>query len=98
MKKLSEDGFGFRDTETGFRDTHGRFWLAAGGLDIRDFGDLGVEDAINKIKTEANICMGERHLVKAPSNMKAKRVSPVKKKLYSDKVLSEGIKWLDNLE
>lgn len=99
-------GFGFRDTETGFRDTDGRFWLAAGGLDIRDFGGLDIGDAINKIKNEANICMGERHLVdisekhlvKAPGNMKARRVSPVQKKLYSDKVLSEGIKWLDNLD
>ena len=48
-----------RDVETGFRDKDNRFWLASGNLDIRNFGDLTIKDAIDKIKRNANTCTGE---------------------------------------
>lgn len=51
-------GFGYRDVETGFRDPDGRFWLAAGNFSIRMFPDLTVEEAITKIKENANVCQG----------------------------------------
>jgi len=51
-------GFGFRDIETGFRDPLNSelFWLVSGGFDIRDYPELTIEEAINKIKKEANTC------------------------------------------
>lgn len=47
-------GFGWRDVETGYRDVDGRFWLVSGDFDIRDYPDIDVNDAIRKIKQEAN--------------------------------------------
>lgn len=56
-----EIGFSFesRDIETGYRDPQGRFWLASGNFDIRDYPDLTVDEAIAKIKAKANGCVGE---------------------------------------
>lgn len=51
-------GFGHRDIETGFRDINGQFWLASGDFDIREFPLLGIDDAIRKIKENANNCRG----------------------------------------
>jgi len=45
-------------TETGFRDTDGKFWLAA-SFDIRNFPDDTIEEAVERIKTSANVCTGE---------------------------------------
>jgi hypothetical protein len=50
-------GFGWRDIETGFRSPDNKFWLASGGFDIRDFPDLTVSEAIEKIKENANTCV-----------------------------------------
>ena len=47
------------DTETGFRDPEGKFWLASCDFDIRKFDDLTVREAITKIKEYANTCTGD---------------------------------------
>ena len=52
-------GFGWRDVETGYRDENDNFWLASGGFDIRDCTELTIEEAILKIKQNANSCIGE---------------------------------------
>lgn len=52
-------GFGWRDVETGYRDENDNFWLASGGFDIRDYPELSREEAILKIKQNANTCVGE---------------------------------------
>ena len=51
-------GFGWRDVETGFRDPYGRFWLASGNFSIRAYPELTVKEAIQKIKENANTCIG----------------------------------------
>ena len=51
-------GFGWRDVETGFRDMEGKFWLAAGSFDVRDFGAETVQEAIDLVKDNANVCIG----------------------------------------
>ncbi len=62
-------GFGYRDVETGFRDSYAmnygkNFWLASGLMDIRDFilpHVTGVEwdECVAWIKGHANTCIGE---------------------------------------
>ena len=53
-------GFSFgRDTETGFRDVDGKFWLASGMFDIRDYLPMSFGDAVELIKSNANNCNGE---------------------------------------
>ena len=47
-----------RDIETGFCDKEDLFWLASGMFDIRNYPDLTIEEAIQKIKDNANICKG----------------------------------------
>jgi hypothetical protein len=49
---------GVRDIETGYRDPSGRFWLASGMFDIREFCPLDFEKAIDMIKDNANTCIG----------------------------------------
>ena len=48
----------FRDTETGFKDATGKFWLASGMFDIRDFPELTIPEAVDMVKKEANTCIG----------------------------------------
>lgn len=52
-------GFGFRDTETGFRSPDGEFWLASGMLDVRLSGSETIGEAIDWIKKNANTCTGK---------------------------------------
>lgn len=52
-------GFGLRDTETGFRDKDGKFWLASGMFDIRDYATDTIPDAIRRIKKNSNTCRGQ---------------------------------------
>ena len=52
-------GYGWRDIETGYRDTNGDFWLASGGFDVRDSGVKTIKDAIEWVKTNANTCKGD---------------------------------------
>jgi len=52
-------GGGIRDTETGFTDASGKFWLVSGMFDIRDFPEMTIPEAIRHIKDNANTCMGE---------------------------------------
>lgn len=49
-------GFGHRDTETGYRDTEGNFWLASCGRDVRESGAKTVGEAIQWVKDKANTC------------------------------------------
>jgi hypothetical protein len=56
--RLTGWGGGLRDTETGFKDKDGKFWLASGMFDIRRFPELLLKDAIELIKKEANTCIG----------------------------------------
>jgi hypothetical protein len=51
-------GFGWRDTETGYRDVDGKFWLASGMFDVRESGAKTVEEAIKWVKDNANNCVG----------------------------------------
>jgi len=51
-------GFGYRDIETGFRDTDGNFWLASGNYDVRKSGCKTVGEAIEWVKINANTCVG----------------------------------------
>lgn len=53
-------GFSFgRDTETGFRDADGKFWLASGMFDIRNHLPMQFGEAVELIKSNANNCKGE---------------------------------------
>ena len=53
-------GFGYRDVETGYKDTEGKFWLASGHKDVRNLNpDVSIEYCIDWIKREANTCVGE---------------------------------------
>lgn len=47
-----------RDTETGYKDTEGKFWLVSGMFDIRECPDLTISEAIELIKSQANTCKG----------------------------------------
>jgi hypothetical protein len=51
-------GFGWRDTETGYRSPEGKFWLASGGYDVRHSGLSTMRDAIEWVKRNANTCVG----------------------------------------
>lgn len=51
-------GFGYRDVETGFRDLDGKFWLASGHCDVRFSNCLTLGEAIEWVKSMANICRG----------------------------------------
>ena len=51
-------GGGLFDTETGYKAPDGKFWLASDMFDIRDYPDLELEQAIEKIKIYANTCVG----------------------------------------
>jgi len=48
---------GIRDTETGFRDPDGNFWLASGMYDVRESGAKTVGEAIAWVKEKANTCV-----------------------------------------
>ena len=48
---------GIRDTESGFRDSDGNFWLASGMYDVRESGSKTIVEAIEWIKGKANTCV-----------------------------------------
>ena len=58
LDRLTGWGGGIHDTETGFTDPDGTFWLASGRFDIRRYGTLSIEGAVALIKKEANTCVG----------------------------------------
>jgi hypothetical protein len=49
-------GYGQRDTETGYRDSDGLFWLASGCCDVRESGCKTIGEAIEWVKARANTC------------------------------------------
>lgn len=59
LNRMTGWGDGIRDIETGFKDVNGKFWLASGMFDIREFPVLSVEQGIEKIKQCANTCTGQ---------------------------------------
>jgi hypothetical protein len=62
VDRLTGFGFGWRDVETGFRDTDNNFWLASGKFDIRlesHFRKMTISEAIQMIKDNANTCIPE---------------------------------------
>jgi hypothetical protein len=52
-------GYGWRDIETGFRSPDGKFWLASGNFDVRNSGSSTMQEAIDRVKKNANTCIGE---------------------------------------
>ena len=58
VDRLTGYSGGIRDTETGYRDPDGKFWLATGGYDVRASGAETMRDAINWVKKNANTCVG----------------------------------------
>ena len=59
LDRLTGYGDGdIRDIETGYKDKDGLFWLASGNFDIRDYGELSYIEAVDKIKKNANTCVG----------------------------------------
>ena len=52
-------GFGWRDVETGYRDTNGEFWLASGNQDVMMSGVKTIGEAIKWVKERANTCVGK---------------------------------------
>ena len=57
-------GFGWRDIETGYCDNYlapletPNMWIAT-GFDIRNYPDATLEEAVQLIKKNANVCRGE---------------------------------------
>lgn len=51
-------GFGWRDTETGYRCPDGKFWLASGMFDVRKSEAKTIGEAIEWVKKNANNCIG----------------------------------------
>ena len=52
------DGFGVRDTETGYRTPEGEFYLASGNYDVRRQNFKTIGEAIVWIIDNANTCRG----------------------------------------
>lgn len=46
-----------RDTETGYRDQEGHFWLASCMVDVRNSGAATIGEAIEYVKRNANTCV-----------------------------------------
>lgn len=59
LDRVTGFGDGMRDTETGYRDPDGKFWLASGWFDIRNQNCKTIAEAIDCIKRNANNCRGE---------------------------------------
>ena len=53
------DGHDRRDIETGYRDPDGKFWLASGGVDVRESNAQTLQEAIEWVKVRANTCIPE---------------------------------------
>jgi hypothetical protein len=58
LDRMTGWGNGIRGIETGYSDKNGKFWLASCGFDIREYPDLDLPQAIEKIKEYANTCVG----------------------------------------
>lgn len=55
-RKTGYEG-GWFDTESGYRDADGKFWLASGNRDVRDNADFTVQQSIDWVKAHANTCV-----------------------------------------
>ena len=60
LDRMTGFGGGIRDTETGFRDMDGNFWLASGNLDVRESDAKTIGEAIAWVKENANTCNPDR--------------------------------------
>ena len=61
-------GLGWYDTESGYRDTEGEFWLASGQYDVRYAGLTTMQEHIDWIKDRANTCIGNINKDKRADN------------------------------
>jgi len=59
LDRRTRSGNGIRDTETGFRDPDGAFWLASGMQDVRDSSVKTWGEAVQWVKDHANTCKGK---------------------------------------
>ena len=57
LDRVTGFSYGVRDTETGFRDMDGNFWLASGMVDVRLSNAKTVGEAIEFVKQRANTCV-----------------------------------------
>ncbi len=57
VDRMTGYGYGIRDTETGYRDQDGNFWLASGNQDVRLSGAKTIGEAIDWVKLNANTCV-----------------------------------------
>lgn len=57
LDRLTGFSGGVRDTETGFRDQNGNFWLASGMMDVSKSSVNTIGEAIDWIKANANTCI-----------------------------------------
>ena len=60
LDRMTGFGNGLRDTETGYRDIEGNFWLASGNKDVRESGAKTIGEAIAWVKKNANTCDSDR--------------------------------------
>ena len=56
VDRMTGYGRGIRDTESGFRNVEGDFWLAAGMQDVRESDAKTLGEAIDWVKSHANTC------------------------------------------
>lgn len=54
LDRMTGYGNGIRDTETGYRDPNGKFWLASYMNDVRESGATTMQEAIDWVKERAN--------------------------------------------
>lgn len=59
VRRKTGYGEGWWDTETGYRDVDGKFWLVSGGYDVRDSGAKTMQEMIDWVKDRANTCVGD---------------------------------------
>jgi hypothetical protein len=57
-------GSGYRDIETGWRDSDNTFWLATNGIDVRQSGAKTIGEAIQWVKDNANACIAKKIISK----------------------------------
>lgn len=55
-RKTGYEG-GWFDTESGYKDVAGNFWLASGDMDVRKNDGFTVQQAIDWVKSHANTCV-----------------------------------------
>ena len=60
LNRMTGYSFGIRDTETGYRNVNGEFWLASCNCDVLESGVKTIGEAIEWVKERANTCVPNR--------------------------------------